>query len=139
MQYYTSTEVLVFEGYDSPVLGRQFDLALYSWNSGLYASCELYLSSQIPGPENQWTTLNSPGYVSADYDAACLEALALLPGTSSHAYYHRQAQSVFSQDLPALPLYFVPRLIVVRPGSVGVAPDPSEYLTWNIEAFDVKQ
>jgi peptide/nickel transport system substrate-binding protein len=139
VQYYSSTEELIFEGHDSPVLGRQFDLALYSWNSGLYAPCELYLSSQIPGPENQWTTLNSPGYASTDYDVACQEALDVLPGTSTHAYYHRQAQRVFSEDLPALPLYFVPRLVAVRPGVVGVAPDSSEYLTWNIEAFDVSR
>jgi peptide/nickel transport system substrate-binding protein len=139
VQFYSSTEGLVFEGHDSPVLGRQFDLALYSWNSGLYAPCELYLSSQIPAPENQWTRLNSPGYVSADYDAACQEALDALRGTSSHTYYHREAQRVFSQDLPALPLYFVPRLVAVRPGVTGVTPDPSEYLTWNIETFDVSR
>jgi ABC-type oligopeptide transport system substrate-binding subunit len=129
----------MFEGHDSPVLGRQFDLALYSWNGGMYASCELYLSSQIPAAENQWTTLNSPGYASADYDAACQEALDALPGTSTHDYYHRQAQRIFAQDLPALPLYFVPRLIAVRPGVSAVAPDPSEYLTWNFEAFDVSR
>ncbi|MBN1979615.1 MAG: peptide ABC transporter substrate-binding protein [Anaerolineae bacterium] len=137
VQYFSSTEALVFEGYDSPVLGRQSDLALYSWNSGLYASCELYLSSQIPAPENQWTTLNSPGYASADYDAACQTALGAPPGSSARLYYHGEAQRVFAEDLPALPLYFVPRLIAVRPGVSGVAPDPSEYLTWNIETFDV--
>lgn len=139
VRYYSSTEDLIFEGYDSPVLGRQFDLALYSWNSGLYAPCELYLSSQIPTSENQWTTLNSAGYVSADYDAACQEALGVLPGTSTHAYYHRQAQRVFAQDLPALPLYFVPRLVAVRSEVIGVMPDPGEYLTWTIEAFDVNR
>jgi peptide/nickel transport system substrate-binding protein len=135
-QPYSSTEELVFEGHASPVLGRQFDLALYSWNSGLYAPCELYLSSQIPAPENQWTTLNSPGYASADYDAACQQALDALSRTGMHEYYHRQAQRIFSQDLPALPLYFVPRLVAVRPEVVGVAPAPGEYLTWNIEAVD---
>jgi peptide/nickel transport system substrate-binding protein len=136
VEYYSSTQELIFEGHDSPVLGRQFDLALYSWNSGLYAPCELYLSSQIPAPGNQWTTLNSPGYASADYDVACQEALNVLPGTSSHDYYHREAQHVFFKDLPALPLYFVPRLIAVRPGVIGIAPDSSEYLTWSIEAVD---
>jgi len=139
VQYFSSTEALVFEGYDSPVLGRQFDLALYSWNSGLYASCELYLSSQIPTPENQWTTLNSPGYASADYDAACQAALGALPGSIARSYYHHEAQRVFAEDLPALPLYFVPRLIAVRPGMSGVALDPSDYLTWNIETFDVSR
>jgi peptide/nickel transport system substrate-binding protein len=139
VRYYSSTEDLVFEGYDSPVLGRQFDLALYSWNSGLYAPCELYLSSQIPSPGNQWTTLNSPGYASAEYDAACQAALDVLPEASSYAYYHRQAQRIFSQDLPALPLYFVPRLVAVRPGVIGVAPAPGEYMTWNIEVYDVSR
>ena len=139
VRYFSSTEALVFEGYDSPVLGRQFDLALYSWNSGLYASCELYLSSQIPTSENQWTTLNSSGYASADYDAACQAALGALPGSIAHSYYHGEAQRVFAEDLPALPLYFVPRLIVIRPGVSGVALDPSEYLTWNIETFDVSR
>jgi peptide/nickel transport system substrate-binding protein len=139
VRYFTSTEELVFEGHDSPVLGRQFELALYSWNSGLYAPCELYLSSQIPAPENQWTMLNSPGYISADYDAACQAALDALPGTSAHLYSHHEAQRIFAQDLPALPLYFVPQLVAARPGVNGVAPDPSEYLTWNIEAFDRTQ
>ena len=137
VQYFSSTEALVFEGYDSPVLGRQFDLALYSWNSGLYASCELYLSSQIPAPENQWTTLNSPGYISADYDMACQTALGALTGASARLYYHGEAQRVFAEDLPALPLYFVPRLVAVRPGVSGVVPNPSEYLTWSIETFDL--
>jgi peptide/nickel transport system substrate-binding protein len=139
VQYFTSTEELVFEGHDSPVLGRQFDLALYSWNSGLYAPCELYLSSQIPTVENQWTTLNSPGYASADYDAACLAALDTLSGAGLNPFYHREAQRIFARDLPALPLYFVPRLVAVRPGVSGIAPDPSEYLTWNVEVFDVSR
>jgi peptide/nickel transport system substrate-binding protein len=133
VQYYTSTQELIFEGHDSPVLGRRFDLALYSWNGGLYAPCELYLSSQIPAAQNQWTTLNSPGYASADYDEACHAALNALPGTGTHEYYHREAQRVFSEDLPALPLYFVPRMVAVRPGVSGIVPNPSEYMTWNIE------
>jgi len=137
VQYFTSTEELVFEGHDSPVLGRQFELALYSWNSGLYAPCELYLSTQIPTVENQWTTLNSPGYTSADYDAACLAALDTLSGAGLNPFYHREAQRIFARDLPALPLYFVPRLVAVRPGVSGIAPNPSEYLTWNVEVFDV--
>ncbi len=136
---YLSPEQLMGETYESPLLGRSFDLALYSWNNGLYAPCEIYLSSQIPGPENQWTAPNSPGYASADYDAACQSALDALPGTSEHARFHREAQRIFSQDLPALPLYFVPRMVAVRPGVSGVAPDSSEYLTWNVETFDLNE
>ena len=39
-----------------------------------------------------------------------------------------------------LPLYFVPKLVAVRPGVSGVILDPSEYLElWNIEAFDLSR
>jgi ABC-type oligopeptide transport system substrate-binding subunit len=132
-----SPEQLIAEDYDSPVLGRNFELALFSWNNGLFAPCEIYLSSQMPGPENQWTAPNNPGYASADYDAACQAALDTLHGTDSYAYYHREAQVVLSHDVPVLPLYFVPRLIAIRSRVLGMAPDPSEYLTWNIEQVDV--
>jgi len=40
------------DGPDGPVFGRQFDLALFSWLNGLDAPCGLYLSAEIPGPEN---------------------------------------------------------------------------------------
>jgi peptide/nickel transport system substrate-binding protein len=136
---YLSPEQLITEDHESPVLGRNFELALFSWNNGLFAPCEIYLSSQIPGPENQWTAPNNPGYASADYDAACQAALDALHGTSTHAYHHSVAQEVFSHDLPVLPLYFVPKLVAVRPHVIGIAPNPSEYLTWNIEQVDVTE
>jgi peptide/nickel transport system substrate-binding protein len=124
------------DGPDGPIFGRQFDLALFSWLNGLEAPCGLYLSSQIPGPENWWATSNNCGYSSAEYDAACLAALDALPGTEGYMRFHQEAQRIFSQDLPALPLYFVPKLVAVRPGVSGVMLDPTEYLEmWNIEEF----
>ncbi|HET89578.1 MAG TPA: hypothetical protein ENN99_02410 [Chloroflexi bacterium] len=124
------------DGPDGPVFGRQFDLALFSWLNGFDAPCDLYLSSQIPASENWWAASNNPGYASADYDAACRAAQAALPGEEAYTYFHHQAQRIFSYDLPVLPLYFVPKLVVARPGVSGVVLDPSQYLElWNIEAF----
>jgi peptide/nickel transport system substrate-binding protein len=134
-----SPEELIAENYDSPVLGRNFELALFSWNNGLFAPCEIYLSSQMPGPENQWTAPNNPGYASDDYDAACQAAMDTLHSTSAYAYHHKDAQVIFSEDLPVLPLYFVPKLIGVRPHVLGITPNPSEYLTWNIEQVDLAE
>jgi len=135
---YLPPEKFFADGPEGLVFGRQFDLALFSWLNGLDAPCGLYLSGQIPGPENWWATSNDPGYTSADYDAACLAALDEFPGTQAYARFHVEAQRIFSYDLPALPLYFVPKMVAVRPGVSGVALDPSEYLElWNIEAFDV--
>jgi peptide/nickel transport system substrate-binding protein len=128
------------DGPDGWVFGRQFDLALFSWLNGLEAPCELYLSDQIPGPENWWAASNNPGYVSADYDAACRAARAALPGVDEYTYFHHQAQRIFSYDLPVLPLYFVPQVVAARPGVSGVTLDPGQYLPlWNIEAFAVAQ
>lgn len=135
---YIPTEELFADGPDGLVFGRQFDLALFSWLNGLDAPCGLYLSAEIPRSENWWAASNNPGYASADYDAACQSALDALPGTDDYALFHREAQRIFSHDLPVLPLYFVPKLVVVRPEVNGVILDASEYLElWNIEAFDV--
>lgn len=135
---YLPTWEFIADGPDGPVLGRQFQLALHSWHNDLYAPCELYLSSQIPGPQNLWFTSNNPGYASDEYDAACQAALDALPGTSAHARYHAEAQRIFTRDLPVLPLYFVPKVVAARPAVSGVILDPSQYLElWNIEAFDL--
>ncbi|MBU0702754.1 MAG: hypothetical protein KKC18_02680, partial [Chloroflexi bacterium] len=65
-------------------------------------------------------------------------ALNALPRTDDYARFHREAQRIFSRDLPVLPLYFVPKVVAARPGVSGVVLDPGEYLElWNIEAFDV--
>jgi peptide/nickel transport system substrate-binding protein len=126
------------DGPDGLVFGRQFDLALFSWLNDLDAPCALYLSTEIPGPENWWATSNDSGYASADYDAACRAAQYALPGTGDYVRFHVEAQRVLSQDLPVLPLYFVPKFVVARPEVSGVVLDPSEYVDlWNIEAFDV--
>jgi peptide/nickel transport system substrate-binding protein len=125
------------DGPDGPVFGRQFDLALFSWQNYLDAPCGLYLSAQIPGPDNWWATSNNPGYSSAEYDAACQAALNALPGTDDYARFYGEAQRIFSNDLPVLPLYFVPKAVAVRPGVSGVVLDPGEFLElWNIESFD---
>ncbi|MCP4538396.1 MAG: peptide ABC transporter substrate-binding protein [Chloroflexi bacterium] len=126
------------DGPNGLIFGRQFSLALFSWMNGLDAPCGLYLSTQIPGPENWWAASNSPGYASDDYDAACQSALDALPGMEAYANFHREAQRILSYDLPILPLYSVPKLVATRPEVSGVALDPGQYLElWNIEAFDL--
>ena len=127
------------DGPDGPVFGRHFALALLSWMNALDAPCGLYVTSQIPRPENWWASSNSPGYSNVEYDAACLAATAALPGTPEYDIHHVVAQQIFAADLPVLPLYFVPKHVAVRPGLGGVVLDPGENQElWNIEAFDVQ-
>jgi peptide/nickel transport system substrate-binding protein len=128
------------DGPDGPVFGRQFELALFSWLNDFDPPCWLYLSAEVPGPENWWATSNNPGYASADYDAACQATMDTFPGMEEYARLHREAQRIFSYDLPVLPLYFVPKVVATRPEVRGVILDPSEHVDfWNIEAFDVVQ
>jgi peptide/nickel transport system substrate-binding protein len=135
---YLAPDVFYADGPDGPVFGRQFDLALFSWLNGLDAPCALYLSTQIPSEDNWWATSNNPGYTSEAYDEACQAALGALYGTERHIRSHREAQRILSQDLPVLPLYFVPRVVAVRPGVEGVVLDPSQRTPfWNIETMDV--
>lgn len=137
---YLKPDVFYADGPDGPVFGRQFDLALFSWLNSLDPPCELYTSTSIPSEENWWATSNNPGYASEEYDAACRSALDALYGTDSYVRYHKEAQRIFSRDLPVLPLYFVPRTIAVRPGVSGVVLDPSQRTPfWNIESIDVER
>lgn len=127
------------DGPDGPVFGRRFALALFSWMNSLDAPCGLYVTSQIPRPENWWASSNNPGYSNVDYDAACLAAMRALPGTTEYSAHHMEAQRIFAGDLPVLPLYFVPKHVAIRPGVRGVILDPGQSLElWNIEAFDVQ-
>jgi peptide/nickel transport system substrate-binding protein len=136
---YLPAEELFADGPDGPVFGGQFDVVLFSWLNDLDAPCWLYLSSEIPSAENWWATSNSPGYSSEEFDEACLSALAALPGSADFADRHLEAQRIFSRDLPVLPLYFVPKLVAVRPGVSGVMLDPTQHLElWAIEEFDIE-
>jgi ABC-type oligopeptide transport system substrate-binding subunit len=72
------------------------------------------LSAQIPDRENE-SGSNVAGYVNPTYDAVCQEALRALPGHPAYRDARRQAQVIFSQDLPAVPLFLWPRVTVLRP------------------------
>lgn len=118
------------------VYGRRFDLAEFAWLTGERPPCELYLSARIPTNENEWTGENVSGYQNPDYDAACEQALSAWPGTEAYLTAHHEAQRLFSEDLPALPLFMRLRFAVSRPDLTGLILDPIEAAeTWNIEEF----
>ena len=96
-------------GPDGPVFGRSFELAQFAWATSLEPPCNLYLSSEIPGPYPEfpkgWGGVNASGYTNPEYDQACDNALFSLPDSTQHRPEHFQAQQIFSEDLPGLPLY----------------------------------
>ncbi|MBN1231687.1 MAG: hypothetical protein JXA19_07495 [Anaerolineales bacterium] len=125
-------------GNSSPVFGRNFDLAQFSWPTTSLPSCELYLSEAIPGnnPEifpYNWGGWNLTGWSNAEYDLACSTA-KLSPSTSKEAQFaYQQAESIFISELPVVPLYVNQQIALTRPDICGFVLDKVDDIYWNIE------
>jgi peptide/nickel transport system substrate-binding protein len=138
---YMEADQLFNPGPDGPVFGRQFTLAQFGWESSAEPACFLYTSEEIPGPYPQylkgWGGANASGYSNLQFDLACRQALNSLPDQPEHSQAHQQAQALYAEDLPSLPLYLIPNRLAMRPDMCGVAPDASAGTAlWNLEKFD---
>lgn len=122
---YTPAWDFFADGPIGPLFGRQFDMAIFAWYNDVEPPCGLYLTEQIPD-EGNWGLPNASGFSSEEYDAACRAALAALPGTYEYEHFHAEAQRIFSEQLPALPLLWRVRVAVARPGVTNFTLDPSE-------------
>jgi peptide/nickel transport system substrate-binding protein len=128
-------------GPDGPVFGRAFDLAQFAWADSLEPPCNLYLTSEIPGPYPEfpkgWGGANAGGFSNPAFDQACEDALFSLPDSALRQAAHFQAQQLYSSDLPSLPLFSHFNVTVTRPDfcnytSVSALDSP----LWNLEAFN---
>jgi peptide/nickel transport system substrate-binding protein len=138
---YLEANELFAPGPDGPIFGRDFDLAQFGWTASLEPRCDLYTTAEIPGPypdfPKGWGGANASGYSNPEYDQACATARKSLPEEAQHLSSHRQAQAIFTEDLPVLPLYSRYRLVVARPDLCGLDVDPSaESVLWNVENFN---
>ncbi|HEX9090116.1 MAG TPA: hypothetical protein VF831_01430, partial [Anaerolineales bacterium] len=128
-------------GPDGPIFGRSFDLAQFAWTTSLEPPCYLYLTSQIPGPYPEfpkgWGGVNASGYSNPAYDQACDNALFSLPDSALHSPEHFKAQQIFSEDLPALPLYLHYNVSVARPDLCNyTSASAMDSPLWNLELLD---
>ncbi len=130
-------------GPEGPLFGRRFDLGEFAWVSGVQPSCGAYLTSQITGPEEEgfggWNASNVTGWSNETYDQVCNTALSSLPGTPEYEESHKEAQRIFSQELPVVPLFL--RLIVAaaRPNVLNFSVDPTGGTELqNIYMFDLE-
>jgi len=131
---------LFLAGPEGPVFGRNFTMAQFAWSSALQPPCFLYTTSEIPGPYPEfpkgWGGANISGYSNPNFDRACQQASSALPDTPEYRAAHAEAQAIFAEDLPSLPLYQRLRLVVMRPDMCGVTVDPAaESSLWNLEQF----
>lgn len=147
-------ETLFAEGPDGPLFGRRFEIAQFSWLTGFNPPCDLFISTELPGSPGvnwipfgslevrsffyAWGGQNVSGYSSAAYDLACRTAREALPGQPGYVEIHHQAQALFAEELPVLPLYLRPRVAVTRPDICGFQLDPTARSElWSIESLDV--
>ncbi len=124
------------------VFGRSFDAAQFALQTASEPPCALFLTREIPGPYPEfalgWGGANAAGYSSPEYDQACWSALTALPETPAYASAHQQAQTIFAEDLPALPLYWRYRAAVTRPDLCGLSLSGApQSMLWNLEGFQV--
>jgi peptide/nickel transport system substrate-binding protein len=151
--FYTSTEAYA-DGPEGLIFGRHFDLSQFAWLTGVAPPCDLYLSELTPGPageewisvqdgstrtfsESGWGGQNHQGFVNEGYDQACNTALGSLPGQPEYEASHLEAQRIFAEQLPVVPLFLNLKLAAARPDLCGLIMDPSNNSEfWNIEEFD---
>jgi peptide/nickel transport system substrate-binding protein len=149
--YYLPSAEWFADGPDGPLFGRRYDLGLFAWLTGVNPACDLYLGSQIPGPEGEinertglaysgWGGQNNTGWSNEDFDAACSAALNSLPGTPEFAENHMEAQRVFSQEVPVIPIFLSVKVAAARPEVLNFGIDPTQNSElYNIEEIDLQQ
>jgi len=131
-------ETLFAPGPEGVLFGRRFDLVQFSWRAVSTPLCDLFLSEQMPA-EGRWDHPNATGFLDDEYDTACLGALEAPPDSDAYVIGHTQAQRVFSERLPALPLFQRQKTTLAKSSVVGLAPDPTQISElWNIEQLDLR-
>lgn len=126
------------EGPAGPLFGRSFDLAVYAMSTlTALPPCARFITAEIPSAANHWVGTNVSGYSNPAYDAACESARRALPEDAAYGENYRLTQTIFAQDLPAIPLYNRLETAASRFDFCNFALDPTaESDLYAIETFD---
>jgi peptide/nickel transport system substrate-binding protein len=117
---------------DGPLFQRQFELALYAWIAtpdpgGL----QMWSCPTVPSEDNGWTGDNFAGWCFREADRAIREATTTLDLATRQEAYLRQ-QQLWTQELPALPIFQRVSAIIHTADVAGLRPDPLAPPTWNV-------
>lgn len=117
---------------DGPLFLRQFELALFGWLAGPEpGGLQLWTCNAVPSERNNFTGNNVAGWCFRDADRAIrLADTSFDPELRRTAYLTQQ--QLWTQELPALPLFQRVQALVTAPGVQGPQPDPHAPLTWNL-------
>ena len=148
------TEILSSEnwyagGENSKLFGRRYDLGHLALPIRQEPFCDLFTSWEITGPEDKiytgtgqpysgWNGLNSTGWWNKWYDDACKTAVTTWPDSSEYAQAHMEAQTIFAQNLPLIPLFPRLKFAAARPNIINFQLDSTqESELWNIYTLDL--
>ncbi len=136
---YLNPSAFYAPGPEGPLFGRSFELAEFAMgNVAVAPPCEWYTTGQMPKTTNHWIGTNVSGYNNPSFDAACSLARQSLPGESAYIESNDQAQRLFAQDLPVIPLYWRVKSAAARPEVCGLVLDSTAAsLFWNLETLAV--
>jgi peptide/nickel transport system substrate-binding protein len=129
------------DGPEGPVFGRRFDMAQFAFGSSVEPPCWYFLSSFVSGPPEDgycgWGCPGASGWTDPEYDLVCGTAIQSLPGTTEYEQNHIEAQRIWAENLPVVPLYLRLKLAATRVDMQGFIMDPTQDSEmWNIEEFD---
>jgi peptide/nickel transport system substrate-binding protein len=117
-----------------PAFGRRSDLVQWAWPNYLLPPCEMFSSEELAS-EDKPLGVDASGLQDAGLDRACMTLSLAPPDSAAYLQAARETQVRFREQIPAIPLYIRPRLMVYRPGYCGVDLDASSFTgLWNIEA-----
>ena len=122
-------------GLDGPLFQRQFDMVLFGWLARPDpGGAELWSCAAVPSPENNFSGDNFSGWCMRDANRAIREAVTSLDPAQRHDAYARQ-QQLWTQELPALPLFQRLSVVVIALEVRGPRPDALAPITWNISEW----
>lgn len=120
---------------EGPLFGGAFQAVLWAWPAWLAPPCELFAGSEVPSDAAP-NGVNASGFSAQDYDRACSAILLSGGWGQAAAQAASDTQAILSAELPALPLFARPRLLVSAPDVCGLQADPSiPSLLWTLEGI----
>ncbi len=113
---------------DGPIFGRNFDLALLSLQTGSDLDCRWFSSDEIPTESNYWLGsstggANLFGYQNTEYDGLCSQNQRSGMDIVAESASLQNVISILANDLPVIPLYFHPRVLLARDTVCGFSDD----------------
>ncbi len=128
---YLAYETFYLPWPEGPIYGGSYNMVVFPLSAKDGPACNTYLSDNIPSasyPEN----FNITGFQNPEFDRLCKDALVELD-TEERARLHQEAQALWADHLPAIPLLWLAHFTGVDCHVDGYRIDPIGAELWNIE------